>query len=156
MQVKFSIRLCSLCLQDPICRVHILWLASSRDAAASDRYSDRAHFEFQPQQRIFQLMSFIILILYAPCTLQRLVCRTNCTYIKCILHAISYLSHVSAHACKGITGIYSLIIQRTIWKRYENNYEDSLMAARAMCRYISQNLYLVTDIFSECKVGSTN
>jgi hypothetical protein len=26
--------------------------------------------------------------------------------------------------------LYSLTVQRTIWKRYDNNYEDSLMMAR--------------------------
>ena len=44
------------------------------------------------------------------------------------------------------------MVQQAVWKRYDNNYEDSLMMARVLWRNMLQKIY-VKNIFGACEVG---
>ena len=69
------------------------------------------------------------------------ICRTNLTCTQCILHTLSILQLVSTyHTChrQGIFVVNTPVVQRTIWKRYDNNYENSLTMAPVLCRNMLQ------------------
>jgi len=68
--------------------------------------------------------------LYVHCIILWSVCRNNFTCTKRILLTLSILQ----------PWIYSLIIQRIIWKRHDNNYEDSLLMVRVVCLNMPENL----------------
>ena len=51
---------------------------------------------------------------------------------------------------------YRNALEWTIWQRNDNNYEDSPMMERVVCRNILENWSHVKNTFSACKAGSTN